>query len=201
MIFDWSGTLSDDIRLVYLACMSTFDRLNRQRISFDEFKREFEIPYMNFWRKYFPDIRKEDQDRWFLEAIQKVGDPVPFPGISKLLATLRHQGKRLAVLSSVPHIKLLQETAHYGFLDFFEELNGGVHDKTEVLAKIITRSKCMPEEVAYVGDMVHDIEVGRQAGVITVAVSWGYDSRKKLLNARPDHIVNSVEELESLLNS
>ncbi|HLD04536.1 MAG TPA: HAD family hydrolase [Candidatus Nanoarchaeia archaeon] len=201
VVFDWSGTLSDDLRLVYEAAMHIFDRLHRKHPSFAEFKQELVIPYMDFYRKYFPRMKKADRDRWFLEAIQKVGEPVPFAGIDRLLWSLREQEKRLAVLSSVHQIELLSEASQYGFLDHFEELNGGVHDKTEALAEIMDRRRLMPQEVAYVGDMVHDIEVGRQAGVITVAVSWGYDSRKKLLNARPDHIVNSVEELESLLNS
>ncbi len=48
VIFDWSGTLSNDI---YKACMKVFEKLGLKKISFSEFKRNFLLPYMKFYRE------------------------------------------------------------------------------------------------------------------------------------------------------
>ena len=56
-----------------------------------------------------------------------------------------------------------------------------------------------PEEIAYVGDAVFDIEAGKAAGMMTVAVLWGAGSREALLDARPDYTVESMGELEAII--
>jgi phosphoglycolate phosphatase len=47
----------------------------------------------------------------------------------------------------------------------------------------------------YIGDTVGDIKEARAAGVWTVAVTWGWHSRERLLAARPDFLVDTPEEL------
>jgi phosphoglycolate phosphatase len=53
--------------------------------------------------------------------------------------------------------------------------------------------------VFYVGDAVSDIHAARQVSVKSVAVSWGHQSRSKLVNAKPDHIVHAPIEIVALL--
>ena len=59
VVFDWSGTLSNDAQVLYEAVMRIFDRLEHPHISFREFKRELVIPYMEFYHKYLPGLKKK----------------------------------------------------------------------------------------------------------------------------------------------
>jgi len=52
-----------------------------------------------------------------------------------------------------------------------------------------------------VGDETRDIEAAKAAGFQSVAVTWGYNSKKVLENARPDFIVEDFSALESLLRT
>ena len=61
IIFDWSGTISDDFTPVYQASTLVFKKLGREPISIEEFKREFALPYMLFWNKYFPKLKEEEE--------------------------------------------------------------------------------------------------------------------------------------------
>ncbi len=47
----------------------------------------------------------------------------------------------------------------------------------------------------YVGDSPFDIECGRAAGVVTIAVTWGFFSRDALEVVGPDRIVETPGEL------
>ena len=50
-----------------------------------------------------------------------------------------------------------------------------------------------------IGDSVSDIQYAKKAGVVSIAVTWGWQSRDVLANEKPDHIVESVDELTTLL--
>lgn len=56
-----------------------------------------------------------------------------------------------------------------------------------------------PENCIMVGDSEDDIIAGKKAGAKTIAVLWGYRSRKELENANPDYVVESVEQLRTVL--
>ena len=65
---------------------------------------------------------------------------------------------------------------------------------------ILKRNEFDPEQTAYVGDMTHDIDAGKKAGVITVALGWGYQSKEKLMDSCPDHYLSKISELKQILN-
>lgn len=52
-----------------------------------------------------------------------------------------------------------------------------------------------PQRALMVGDTIDDIEAGRCAGTATAAVTTGYQSRAKLLEARPDWVLDNLREL------
>ncbi len=85
ILFDWSGVLSNDLTSVYEATMVVFEQLGGERISLVEFRREFVLPYMKFWHKYFPDLKKEEGDKLFLEAFNRVKQLKPYPGAKEVL--------------------------------------------------------------------------------------------------------------------
>ena len=50
-----------------------------------------------------------------------------------------------------------------------------------------------------VGDTVFDIEGGKENGLTTVAVNYGFGKEEVLRNSNPDFFVESVEELFEVL--
>lgn len=50
-----------------------------------------------------------------------------------------------------------------------------------------------------VGDSIGDFSQGRQAGVRTIAVTWGFHPEGLLRDALPDYIVRSPQELLLIL--
>lgn len=51
------------------------------------------------------------------------------------------------------------------------------------------------EECLYVGDSEVDIRTGRNAGVTTIGVTWGFRTRETLLEAGAETIIDMPEEL------
>jgi len=198
IIFDWSGTLSDDLTPVHAATNKVFKRLGLRALTLEEYKQEFVLPYMDFYKK-FTDASKEKIDEFFLEEIFRVEKPKPFPKVKQLLEFLKKKKVKMIVLSAHPSKKLERELKEYGFQGFFHEVNGSVHDKIEAVKKIMERNGFKPDETAYVGDMDYDIEVGKKIGIVTIAVSWGYNSKERLTNKKPDFLVDKVREIKKLI--
>ncbi|MEI6058295.1 MAG: HAD family hydrolase, partial [archaeon] len=194
IIFDWSGTLSNDLTPVYTATMNVFKKLGLEILSLEEYKREFTLPYMKFYHKFRKDLDKEEVDKLFFNEINLVGEPRPFPKVMEVLEFLKDKETNIALLSSHPQEKLDREVENYGFGNFFLEVNGSVHDKVETIREILKRNNFHPEETAYVGDMAYDIEAGKSAGVTTIAVLWGYQTREQLLGENPDFIIKDLDE-------
>ncbi len=198
IIFDWAGVLSDDIIPSYKAIMNMFMKWGIKTLTLEEFKREFTIPYMNFYRK-FTNMPKKKVDDLFIKEIYVVGEPRPFKGVKNLLNFLDKRAINLVLLSSHPQKKLEEEIERYCLQKFFVEVNGSVHDKTKIIEKIMKRNEFAPEETAYVGDMTHDIEAGKMAGVMTIAVSWGYQTKEQLRREKPDLIIDKLEEIKKIV--
>jgi len=47
----------------------------------------------------------------------------------------------------------------------------------------------------YVGDTSVDIQTAKNAGLISVAVTWGFRSKQSLLAENPDYIIDTPQEL------
>ena len=74
-----------------------------------------------------------------------------------------------------------------------------MYDKVETILGIMKRNGFEVEETAYVGDMTHDIDAGKKAKVITIAVSWGYQPREKLSKENPNFLIKDLEELKGII--
>jgi len=104
----------------------------------------------------------------------------------------------MVVISSHPKTKLKQELKDYGFQEFFIDINGGVHDKIKTIKQIMKKNRFKAATTAYIGDMIHDIKAGKKAGVTTIAISRGYQTKKELLSQNPDFLINSLKGLKKI---
>jgi phosphoglycolate phosphatase len=127
----------------------------------------------------------------------------PYPGIIGLLQNLNALGIPLAVLSNKPHTFTEQIVARlFRSIDFAMVL--GNHDdlphKPDPAGafEIATRLGIAPEQGTIIGDSTMDLDTARNAGMKSIAVTWGYHDRERLLGA--DRIAQSVGELAGILN-
>ena len=72
-------------------------------------------------------------------------------------------------------------------------MKGSITTKEAMVAQICKENKI--ERGFMVGDSYKDIEAGAASGLITVAVTYGYESKELLLKKKPDHIIDSFFDL------
>ena len=64
---------------------------------------------------------------------------------------------------------------------------------------ICERMGVSPSECLFVGDSAVDVMTGRNAGMNSIAVTWGYRDRAELTRAEPLRIVNSPDQLGAII--
>jgi pyrophosphatase PpaX len=124
-----------------------------------------------------------------------------YADIEWALVRLRSAGRRLGIVTSKSRDAV--ELA-WGVLpelrDLFEVVMAAEDSERHKPAPdpvlgALERLGAEPEGACYAGDSPFDIESGRAAGVVTIAVTWGFFTRDQLEVVGPDRIVESPAEL------
>jgi phosphoglycolate phosphatase len=123
----------------------------------------------------------------------------PFPGLGPILDAL-HQEHLLAVLSSNGSRVIAAMLDRFAYAPYFREIFGSdfLFSKKEKIAFALQKFGVDPQRTFYIGDTVGDIVEAREAGVKSVAVSWGWHDRERLTKAGPDFVVDAPEGLLAL---
>lgn len=130
-----------------------------------------------------------------------------YTSIPELLKSLKKLGFTLVVATSKPTV-FSEEILKYFKLDHYfdlvigSNLDGTRTAKTDIIQYIIdSYSEYKLSDFIMIGDRKHDIIGANNTGIDSIAVTYGYGSIDELNQANPTHIVNTVEELESLLTN
>ena len=128
----------------------------------------------------------------------------PYDGIVDLLDELARAGKKLAVVSNKPDSTAKATVSYFFGPDRFDRVIGASPDAPlkpdpAMAALAMACLKVEPQETLFVGDTSVDIQTGKNAGCVTVGVTWGFRSREELKEAGADHIIDAPHELLDLL--
>lgn len=122
----------------------------------------------------------------------------PFHGMHESLKVISNQNVLTVITSNDSQLvwKFLEKED----ITCFDEVIGADKERSKVkkIQKTMSRYQDLP--AFYVGDTKGDMIEGKQAGAVTVAVTWGWHSAEKLTEGTPDYMVHTLAELEKLLS-
>lgn len=127
-----------------------------------------------------------------------------YPGIPQALRSIRNAGFRVVLATSKPRIFAARILRYFDLDIFFHavhgsELDGRMTDKGDLIAHIIENERCNPLETMIVGDRLYDVVGGKNNGIATAVVTYGYGSREELAGAGPDFVFDSPDALAAFL--
>jgi len=200
IIFDWSGTLVDDLPAVWKATNVVLARAGRPEMSLEEFRAEFSLPFTNFYHRHTPHVPLPQLEDWFHRHYREIQDSVSeLPYTRDFLKFCRARGVRTFVLSTIQREHFDAQCQVTGFNAFLDRSYTGVRDKREKIHEILAENRLGPDETLFIGDMQHDIETARHGGIHSCAVLTGYNTLEQLREMQPDLIVEHLGELQRVL--
>ena len=200
IIFDWSGTLVDDLPAVLKASNYVLTQSGKTAMSLDQFRAEFSLPFKKFYDRHTPDVPMEQLELWFHHEFgQSQESVVELPHAREFLGFCRVHQLRTFLLSTVHGDYFKTQCAVTGFDEFLDKPYTDVWDKREKIHEILIENNLKPDETLFIGDMEHDIETARHGGIHSCAVLTGYNTLDQLRAAQPDLIVEHLGELRRVL--
>ena len=199
ILFDWSGTLVDDLCAVWRSTNYTFTQCGRPEMSLEEFRSEFSLPFDAFYDRVTPVIPLEQLEKWYKESFQEEQkEVVALPHAAAFLNFCQEKNVRTFLLSTIHSDHYRVQSAAVGFQ--FEREYIRVMDKRKKIGNILEENRLDPDETVFIGDMQHDVETARTGGIHSCAVLTGYNTANQLKEAQPDLIVPHLGELQALLS-
>ena len=127
----------------------------------------------------------------------------PYPGIPELLEQLGRAGVRMAVYSNKAD-EFSREIVEHFFPGVFFLVRGKLPDvpvkpDPTGVHQVLSAMEASPDETLFVGDSSVDIQTGRNAGVHTCGVTWGFRSRESLVEAGAENLADTAQALGALI--
>ena len=199
VLFDWDGTIVDSAQLGLNAYYKVFAELGC------EFSEEiYNANYSPNWDKTYEALglarEKWEQADTLWRFHYDAQTPQLIEGAADTLATMHANRYRLGVVSSGNDDRVNREIDQFGLRDLFEVVM--CHEQItqrkphpEGLHLALERLAVSSNEAAYVGDAPEDIQMGKEARVLTVGVRGNYPCSARLLAAAPDIYLQTITEL------
>lgn len=208
IIFDLDGTLSDSISSMKYCADRALAAVGLGPFSEDDYKifvgdgakvlieraltaaGDTELKYMDvvfpLYKKYFA------QDCMY--------EVKPYDEIPEVIARVKEQGIKIAVLSNKPHLQTIDVIVSLFGENCFDCILGQrdgypVKPDPSGVFGIMNRTKATPEEVLYVGDTATDMKTGKSAGAFTIGALWGFRDRQELERGGANAIISHPLEI------
>lgn len=136
----------------------------------------------------------------------KLDHTTVYRGIAEALASIQRSGngvpRKMAVLTNKPVNPSRAIVEALGMAPYFAQVYGGNSFETkkpepEGALQVLNENGVRPENAAIVGDSHVDVRTGRNAGLYTVGVTYGF-APHTLNNEPPDVLVDTPAELSSI---
>lgn len=188
VIWDWNGTLLDDLDIAVDALGELLDEHQIPRVSSDEYKKVFRFPIKEYYKDVGFDLSKVSFDYLCDRFVQEYNHKRAhlaqlFEGTPDILMSIKKE-KMQSILSAAQqgHLNDITKSLNihhhfdhvFGLGDFYaaSKIARG-HQLLEVAGK--DRSKTI-----MIGDTDHDHEVGKELGIDVLLIADGHQNYEKL---------------------
>jgi hypothetical protein len=122
IIFDWSGTLVDDLPAVWKATNYVLSQAERAEMSLEQFRAEFCLPFTIFYERHLPHVPLPQVETWFHSRFKLVQDSVcELPHSREFLEFCRERGMRTFLLSTVHRDHFAVQSAATGLGEYLDK--------------------------------------------------------------------------------
>jgi len=127
-----------------------------------------------------------------------------YPNVAQTLRILKERGYQTALVTNKAEQFLPDLLKHFNISDCFDLVIGGdtlAKNKPDPMqVNFALEHFCVEtSQAVMVGDSKNDILAGQNAGLLSIALTYGYNYGEPVSLLNPDHIINQFDELLTLL--
>ena len=188
IIWDWNGTLLDDVELCFSTINALLEKRGLQPIKdISSYREIFGFPVIDYYRRAGFDFDKEPFEVPAAEFIERYHSDNRrfrlFDGAEEILAYVKAMGLRQVILSASEINNLRLQVGLFDIEPYFDEVLGISNiyagSKVAIGREYVARNGI--ENAVIIGDTVHDYEVAQALGTDCILIANGHQRRHTLL--------------------
>ena len=205
ILFDLDGTLTRSEKGITRSALYAAEKMGFTGFTAEQFRVFIGPPLVMSFQQVvgMTPQQAEEATAHYRERFASVGyaENEVYTGIPALLRSLKKNGAKIAIATAKPQQFAQKIAEQFGMAPYLDEIVGpGFDNKHASKAGIVRRAaELLGGTPVMIGDRCYDVEGGRDNGMDTIGVAYGYGSRSELENAGATHVVDTVEELTELL--
>jgi len=208
IIFDFDGTLVDSRLDIVNSVNYVLKRLDLNSRDFDTIISFIGEGIEHLLLKSLGEGREdryEEAYRFYVEYYQEhlLDNSVAYPHVRE---TLDHfKSKKMIIISNRLGSSASVMLERLGLIQYFKDILGGEDHSCRKpsgcpILNMLNKFGVSKERAIIVGDMDLDIMSGKDAGVLTCAVTYGIGSRESIVKAGPDFIIDDISRLKDIID-
>ena len=204
VLFDWDGTLIDSYHADSQAYLAMFRKMGL-RWGLKELDEHYSPEWYAVYRAAgIPEDRWDEADRLWRGYYAKHPSKL-MPGTRRVLRTLGRRHK-LGLVTSGDRARVMKQLRKFALTRVFSSrvCGGDTQEKKPHPAPLLMaleKMKLRPEECVYVGDTPEDLQMSRAVGMTAIAVLGPFPTEKRLRAAKPEYLLERLEDLPGLLKT
>lgn len=205
-IFDFDGTLVNSLPSIAYFANNALNKYNLPSIPEERYKKLVGNGAVILTKRMLKEVDADPAlfDKVYHEYYDTYDQNFshltePYEGIADLLKELKKSGCKTAIVSNKPDVttkKICDEL----FGDLIDICRGQIEgcpikpDPTAVF-EVIEQLGAEKDKCVYCGDTITDMETGKNAGLYTVGVLWGFRDVEEIKSGQPQLIVSKPSEI------
>jgi phosphoglycolate phosphatase len=181
VIWDWNGTLLNDVAQNHRILNSMLEKRGLRRIGIDEYRKLFRMPIIELYRDLgftFKDETFEEAAREYFKSYTQEFTEMPLTdGALEALTAIRGKKAGQYIVSAMNEPDLREQVKARGIFGFFEAIFGldNVHARSKKQRAFdLVDSLPSKADILFIGDMDHDYEVARAIGARCLLYDKGH---------------------------
>jgi len=203
LIWDWNGTLQDDVWLCIDVMNGLLDRRRKPPITLQKYLGIFGFPVREYYQKAGLDYGIKPFERlaeeFILEYDSRSRECNLQPKVVDVLNFFTEKNLSQYLLSASQQKSLEINVAQYGLKKYFHRIVGlsdyYANGKIDTGRKLVAEIDASVDSIVLIGDTIHDYEVAQAIGVACVLFSGGHQSKDRLENCGTTVVENLIDLL------
>ena len=206
IIFDFNGTILDDLDLCFNILNKMLNMYNHPSISKEKYLDIFTFPVQEYYQKAGFNFDNESFNELapiFMDYYQPNSMKCSLHnGVVDLIRKWRNEGKRIVLLSASKRNLMIDQLKNFAIEELFDEILGtgtiNAVGKTDLARAYLINNHIDKNTTIMIGDTLHDDEVANVLGVTSFLIAKGHQSKERLMTSKA-YVLNDISEISNYI--
>lgn len=206
IIFDFNGTILDDLDLCFNTLNTMLNMYNHPSVSKERYLDIFTFPVIEYYKEAGFDFSKESFDVLapiFMDIYQPNSLKCSLHnGVIDYINKWKKEGKKIVLLSASKRNLMIEQLEHFKIKDLFDDILGtgtiNAVGKKDIAQEYLEKNHVNKDTTIMIGDTLHDDEIANILGVTSFLIAKGHQSKERLMKSNAI-VLDDIKEITNYI--